>query len=119
MADALWVVVMVRSMSQRKRTKMSKYIDSEAFFKAINTLPYKDTSYPDTSAYNGAISDVADMLTHFPAADVQEVRHGRWRLTELGDSVYKCSNCGFIRDSYLLEEDAFCPHCGAKMNKVE
>lgn len=51
--------------------------------------------------------------------DAQEVRHGRWRLTELGDSVYKCSNCGFIRDSYLLEEDKFCPHCGAKMDEVE
>lgn len=50
---------------------MRKYIDSEAFFKVINTLPYKDTSYPDASAYNGAISDVADMLTHFPAADVE------------------------------------------------
>lgn len=52
---------------------MIKYIDSEAFFKVINTMPYKDTSYPDASAYNGAISDVADMLTHFPAADVAEV----------------------------------------------
>ena len=49
---------------------MSRYIDAEAFFKVINTLPYKDTSYPDASVYNGAISDVADMLTHFPAADV-------------------------------------------------
>ncbi len=52
---------------------MSKYIDAEAFFKVINTLLYKDTSYPDASAYNGAISDVADMLIHFPAADVAEV----------------------------------------------
>lgn len=50
-----------------------RYIDPEAFFKVINTLPYKDTSYPDASAYNGAISDVADMLAHFPAADVAEV----------------------------------------------
>lgn len=52
---------------------MSRHIDAEAFFKVINTLPYKDTSYPDASVYNGAISDVADMLTHFPAADVVEV----------------------------------------------
>lgn len=25
---------------------MKKYIDAEAFFKVINILPYKDTSYP-------------------------------------------------------------------------
>ena len=114
---------------------MSKYIDSEAFFKVINTLPYKDTSYPDASAYNGAISDVADMLTHFPAADVAEVRHGRWEIeaefkykrggrnTEAKQIFgtewrtmqrLKCSVCGMV----VLVDDTikyeYCPHCGAR-----
>lgn len=54
--------------------KMAKHIDSEAFLKAINTLMYKDTTgYLDASIYNGAINDVADILEHFPAADVAEV----------------------------------------------
>lgn len=53
---------------------MVKHIDSEAFLKAINTLMYKyTTGYLDASTYNGAISDVADILAHFPAADVVEV----------------------------------------------
>lgn len=90
---------------------MSKYIDSEAFFKVINTLPYKDTSYPDASVYNGAISDVADMLTHFPAADVQEVRHGKWE--RVGDVTYRCSVCGEISCCNSL----FCGDCGAKMEE--
>lgn len=98
---------------------MRKYIDSEAFFKVINTLPYKDTSYPDASVYNGAISDVADMLTHFPAADVAEVRHGRWVKDEFGS---RCGACGLYayRDKFDKPwESPYCPNCGAKMDDVE
>ena len=102
---------------------MNKHIDSEAFFKVINTLPYKDTSYPDASAYNGAISDVADMLTHFPAADVAEVRHGKWEWNEsiktedmdgwfIDEQGYVCSECGFIG----VDNFNYCPNCGAKMD---
>ena len=93
---------------------MSKYIDSEAFFKVINTLPYKDTSYPDASVYNGAISDVADMLTHFPPADVLEVRHGRW---ENDGHTLACSNCHTINIRGVAWD--YCPHCGAKMDEVK
>ena len=97
-----------------------RYIDPEAFFKVINTLPYKDTSYPDASAYNGAISDVADMLTHFPAADVQEVRHGRWIEQEADmDTIYECSVCGepFVTIEGTPADNLwnYCPNCGAKM----
>lgn len=93
---------------------MSKYIDSEAFFKVINTLPYKDTSYPDTSVYNGAISDVADMLTHFPAADVVEVKHGRWVEADDDGVMHKCSVCG----EWSCCRSPFCGECGAKMDEV-
>ena len=102
---------------------MSRYIDAEAFFKVINTLPYKDTSYPDTSAYNGAISDVADMLTHFPAADVQEVRHGRWEYVKkrLARGGYvdasECSVCHKIIMPHLKPNH--CPNCGSRMDLNE
>ena len=96
-----------------------KYIDSEAFFKVINTLPYKDTSYPDASVYNGAISDVADMLTHFPAADVVEVRHGKWEWNNKDEYFYSCSNCGHEAYGNTAEIASgfynYCPRCGAKM----
>ena len=114
----------VKLVNARRRVSVGKYIDSEAFFKVINTLPYKDTSYPDASSYNGAISDVADMLTHFPAADVAEVRHGRWvRGDEMSDyprvpynpwETY-CSCCGEIMEQ---SHDNFCGNCGAKMAGV-
>lgn len=91
---------------------MSKYIDAEAFFNVINTLPYKDTSYPDASAYNGAISDVADMLTHFPAADVAEVRHGHWEFIGGYGYQYRCSVCVTCAE----RKTKFCSNCGARMD---
>ena len=102
---------------------MRKYIDSEAFFKVINTLPYKDTSYPDASAYNGAISDVADMLTHFPAADVAEVRHGRWEHDGYdfphGNDWVHCSVCGKRGINVPANLTPYCPRCGSRMDKEE
>ena len=91
---------------------MSKYIDAEAFFKVINTLPYKDTSYPDASAYNGAISDVADMLTHFPAADVVEVvrcKDCKW-FDDIGCAIR------IVDDSDRPSENDFCSFAERKDN---
>ena len=91
---------------------MRKYRDSEAFFKVINTLPYKDTSYPDASAYNGAISDVADMLTHFPAADVAEVvlcKDCKW-FGDIGCAIR------IVDDSDRPSENNFCSFAERKDN---
>lgn len=48
-----------------------------------------------------------------------EPKHGRWLPSDKGDGIYTCSECGFVRDAYVLEEKAFCPHCGAKMDEPE
>lgn len=52
-----------------------------------------------------------------PAADVVEVRHGRWVAD--GDGyhwTYNCSICGW-KDGYPFNErHNFCPNCGAKMD---
>lgn len=56
-----------------------------------------------------------------PAADVVEVRHGRWEWYDLTISFhyinrgYRCSVCGHKED----DEPNYCPHCGAKMDKEE
>lgn len=36
---------------------------------------------------------------------------------EKGDCIYKCSNCGCIRDAYVLEIDNYCQNCGSKMTE--
>ena len=92
---------------------MAKYIDAEAFFKLINTtLPYGELDYPDKAVYNAAISDMCSMLTHFPPADVQEVRHGQWIPLEKEIGLYECSICGH---KILRAECNYCPTCGARM----
>lgn len=48
-----------------------------------------------------------------------EPKHGRWLPSDKGDGIYTCSECGFVRDAYVLEEKAFCPHCGAKMDEQQ
>ena len=48
-----------------------------------------------------------------------EPRHGRWLPSDKGDCTYICSECGFVRDAYILEEKAYCPRCGVDMREVE
>ena len=48
-----------------------------------------------------------------------EPEHGRWLPSDKGDCTYTCSECGFVRDAYILEEKAYCPRCGADMREAE
>lgn len=62
-----------------------------------------------------------------PAADVVEVKHGRWNEESPdyldGDSVYVCSVCGetwtLIEGTPLDNNMHYCPSCGAKMKGEE
>ena len=57
-----------------------------------------------------------DVITRVPAADVAEVRHGRWI-----DGV--CSECGFDAMYYkgipAQVYTDYCPSCGARMDKED
>ena len=65
----------------------------------------------------------------FPAADVVEVRHGRWiedERTYPGPGLKNnlCSVCGEIAGSWkegleLGRKWAYCPNCGARMGKED
>lgn len=62
-------------------------------------------------------SDIKDI----PAADVAPVVHGRWIDTEFYGphhmTIVQCSACKNESEGSL--DDAFCPMCGAKMDKEE
>lgn len=71
----------------------------------------------DTVAWNigGAIKSI-------PAADVVEVRHGRWGEYEsfpLTSSLngHPCSECGMHFSTLAIPVMKYCPNCGARMDK--
>ena len=74
-----------------------------------------------------AISDIDALLAEIP--DVDDVVHAAWEDVEADHSVAECSRCGEQCDMFAEDEDAaevwrefckayaFCPFCGAKMDK--
>ena len=63
-------------------------------------------------------------IVHLPAADVAEVRHGRWVNPHWRNSDFacNCSACGVeaIHREYRWHERGIypiCPNCGARMYK--
>ena len=66
-------------------------------------------------AINGTF---AAMIDSVPAADVVEVRHGRWNEVEHGESgvLCECSTCKEWMLFYYGFDANYCPSCGAKMD---
>lgn len=73
----------------------------------------------------------AAMIDAIPAADVVEVRHGRWEFTQDVDMPWctkaVCTSCGVpVADNIDLSQsfgrkrfiryNRYCPDCGAKMD---
>ena len=90
---------------------MSKYIRAVVAADAI------------AEKYGIPLGDLVDTFADIPAADVAEVRHGRWTIAEddyCGLNIVKCSVC---HEEWCFEErdDVFdlnyhyCPNCGAYM----
>jgi hypothetical protein len=58
-------------------------------------------------------------INRIPAADVVEVRHGRWHdvyLSGASSFVGTCSVCGKTNDIPPVPLAKYCPSCGAKMD---
>lgn len=82
---------------------MVEYIEREALIKFVKQ------NTPDINGET-TIECVERAIRAMPAADVVEVRHGKW----IEDyEFFKCSECGYLAD-YRLSN--FCPDCGAKMD---
>lgn len=97
---------------------MARYIDADNLIKKMqeqyNNLLNDDGYYDHfTQGYEDALSTVENE----PAADVAEVRRGKWEPT--GKNVSKCTKCGCARDIRTQFGWNFCPVCGAKMGEEE
>ena len=81
-----------------------EYIELERLISDLKDLPEQERI-----EYMG----IYDCIKSQPTADVQEVRHGKWKYDNI---ALKCSEC----DKWLVIEQGtadmnFCPHCGAKV----
>ena len=114
---------------------MKEYIEREALQKAINTEISEHAEDAKESlyerGYNNGLMMAYALLLNAPAADVEEVRHGRWvekKRWSMGKwhKWLECSKCGHVDYDLDMYEDMpftgpgnYCPNCGAKMDKEE
>lgn len=84
---------------------MAEYIDRDKLLNAIECIDISDCTDVDD-----IFIEIERTIDEHPAADVTEVRHGKWIEV---DEFFECSACGCFTDYNLYN---FCPDCGAKMN---
>lgn len=99
---------------------MSNYIDRKALLREMEELYNKravDAYMTGDKEIRVSWNDAVYLVTVAPTVEAEPVKHGRWLPSDKGDGIYTCSECGFVRDAYVLEEKAFCPHCGAPMDE--
>ena len=95
---------------------MKEYIERAAAMEAILGLTIVD---PAVAQYANA---VCYHLQNLPAADVAEVRHGRWMDAESDDGciVWHCSVCSYpVKTIGGYPIYHYCPSCGARMDKED
>ena len=71
----------------------------------------------DTVAWN-----IGGAIKVLPAADVAEVRHGRWERhpqSNNAEPVYVCSLCKLNVSGFEKRWIKYCPSCGARMDKED
>ena len=70
--------------------------------------------------YTDGFDECVDRVENFPAADVEEVKHGKW-IEYPRAHYFKCSECKETvpyKKAVLIRgkrKYKYCPHCGAKM----
>lgn len=66
--------------------------------------------------------DIGGAIKGIPAADVAEVRHGRWEQHLQSSKVapvYTCSLCKLNVSGFEKRWIKYCPYCGARMEKED
>lgn len=93
---------------------MPEYIERKALMIAYEKSLHKDThkTFDASRIHAQEHYHIMNIIQNAPAADVVEVRHGKW--SKRGNEK-TCSECRFI---YYSNNDEwnFCPNCGAKMD---
>lgn len=106
---------------------MAKYIDADEFKKVLKEFAESVFGININGFLSACFATQAmKKIDDFPAADVEEVKHGEWIEENYGYAA--CSVCradtnsldseGFPigRESESQRWASYCPHCGAKMD---
>lgn len=99
---------------------MTEYLEKAALVRILRAK----AEMGRLSEYSVCFDNVAKMIELLPAADVAEVKHGKWiqeqiKIENMSIVRYRntCSECGGKADFLLRElHYSYCPHCGAKMD---
>ena len=94
---------------------MTEYLEKAALVRILRAK----AEMGRLSEYSVCFDNVAKMIELLPAADVAEVKHGKW----IKCSVIKCSVCGSCTDiqsdeayEKFIESYYYCPVCGSKLD---
>ena len=99
---------------------MKEYIERED---AVKHLKSRTGQFIDDvgKGWNAGIEASISYIEGLSAADVAEVRHGRWSPVAFGIGIcttkYQCSVCK--QDKYVDRPCKYCPNCGARMDKED
>ena len=106
---------------------MAEYIKREAAIEMFQWCAYDDWNQGAGTSWAEAFSESAEMIRAIPAADVVEVKRGKWitkKDLQSGMEYTICSACETEiqwrdRHGVLLRVDMqdtpYCPYCGADM----
>lgn len=111
---------------------MAKYINMDDLLEDIEHSVVFTLRPDKPSSINAELrgaNKIIDRIRCAPAAEVVEVRHGRWilkdksaldRKPKRGEEIF-CDQCGEMALGYPfwecdLKPSNFCPNCGAKMD---
>lgn len=101
---------------------MTEYIDRSELLRIESLL---DSDVLRASKTASVIYDqIMYDIEHIPAADVAEVKHGKWIEVQKENiwndivPVLECSACGkyTVGTRGIMTKSNYCPNCGAKMD---
>lgn len=84
---------------------MSKYIDRAALFNSLSGAK--------------TVEEIFAAIQAAPAADVQEVEHGRWLDLDAAPGGLFYATCSICGERQVIEVANYCPMCGANLRKEE
>ena len=94
---------------------MAEYIEREAAKARLRIWITDCVLYGDNDEAD-CFRSCIDLIDSIPAADVAEVRHGRW---EKHGSKWQCTGCKVLMSIDGTPQENllyYCPNCGAKMD---